>query len=131
MDSFTVALVIPASPEAIYKAWLSSKGHAEMTGAPAKCSARPSGVFSAWDGYITGKNVELVPNEKIVQAWRTSEFSTDDPDSRIEVELSAAKTGTKVTLKHSGIPAGQGDGYKSGWDEYYFRPMKAHFGGTS
>jgi hypothetical protein len=61
-------VLIPlATPEEIYRAFVSSKEHAEFTGSEAKCSARVGGRFTAWDKYISGKNVELVEGKKIVQ----------------------------------------------------------------
>ena len=41
-------------------------------------------AITAWDGYISGRNVELIPGERIVQTWRTSEFGVSDPDSNLE-----------------------------------------------
>ncbi|SPE23966.1 conserved hypothetical protein [Candidatus Sulfotelmatomonas gaucii] len=123
---FTVSTTIPAAPKAVYDAWLSSKGHAAMTGSAAKVTAREGGKFSAWDGYITGRNLKLVPARRIVQAWRTTEFASGDEDSQIDVLLENAPGGTKLTLRHTNIPKGQSD-YKSGWKECYFEPMKAYF----
>lgn len=126
---FTISTLMPASPERVFKAWLSSTGHTAMTGSPAKVTPRVGGSFSAWDGYITGKTVELKPYSRIVQAWRTSEFATKDPDSKIEITLAEAKGGTKLTLKHTNIPEGQAESYESGWDESYFVPMREYFSG--
>ncbi len=77
---FELSCTLPASPEAVYEAWLSSAAHGAMTGAKTKASKRVGAAFSAWDGYIVGKNIELVPGKRIVQSWRTSEFGADDPD---------------------------------------------------
>ncbi|MGO9324602.1 MAG: SRPBCC domain-containing protein [Terracidiphilus sp.] len=123
---FTVSATIPASPKAVYDAWLSSEGHAAMTGAGAKVSARVGGAFTAWDGYISGKNLKLKPGKQIVQSWRTTEFAASDPDSQIEVLLEKARGGTKLTLHHTNIPGGQSD-YKSGWRDCYFEPVKKYF----
>jgi len=50
----SVSDVIPASPQAIYDAWLSSDGHEKMTGGkPAQMSAEQGGAFTVWNGYIT------------------------------------------------------------------------------
>jgi activator of HSP90 ATPase len=98
-----------------------------MTGSPAKIDPRVGGKFSAWDGYITGTTLELKPHSRIVQAWRTSEFADGDPDSRVEVTLKAVHAGTKVTLTHSIIPEGQAESYESGWEEWYFAPMRDYF----
>ena len=97
-----------------------------MTGAPARGSAELGGKFTAWGGYITAKNLKLIPGRRIVQAWRTTEFSTADPDSQIDVLLEKARGGTRLTLRHTNIPDGHMT-YNSGWREYYFEPMKAYF----
>ena len=125
-NEFTVSATIPATPSEIYNAWLSSKGHAAMTGAAAKVSAKAGGKFTAWDDYISGKNLKLVPGQRIVQAWRTTEFDASDPDSQIDVTLEPVRGGTKITLRHTNIPGGQSD-YRSGWKECYFDPMKEYF----
>ena len=125
--SLSVTVQLPATPEAVFKAWLSSKEHTEMTGSAAKVEPGVGGSFTAWDGYISGKTLELVPHSRIVQAWRTNEFRDSDPDSRIEIVLRAYRGGTKLTLTHSGIPEGQADSYRSGWEEWYFAPMRDFF----
>ena len=35
---------------------------------------------------------------------------------------------TKLTIIHTSIPDGQGEGYRQGWLDYYFKPMKEYFG---
>jgi len=125
-QSFTVSDLIPASPEAIYKAWLDSEGHSNMTGSPARASAQVGETFDAWDGYISGTNRELEPGKRILQAWRTTEFAPSDPDSRVEIIFEAAGGGTKITIHHSDLPE-DGDQYLQGWIDYYFQPMKEYF----
>jgi activator of HSP90 ATPase len=127
LESITVSTVLPATPERIYTAWLSGRQHSAMTGGKATVVARVGGKHTAWDGYITGRTLELEPDRRIVQAWRSADFPDDAEDSRLEVLLEPAAGGTKITLKHSHIPAGQGAGYKQGWVENYFNPMRAYF----
>ncbi|MDA1188296.1 MAG: SRPBCC domain-containing protein [Chloroflexi bacterium] len=127
MQSFEVSEVIPATPQKIYEAWLDGEKHGLMTGGGATGKPLVGGKFTAWDGYITGENLELEPNRHIVQAWRTSEFSSEHPHSRLEVLLQEVKAGTRVTLRHSEIPDGRGESYKQGWTEHYFDPMKRYF----
>lgn len=98
-----------------------------MTGSAATGQAKVGARFTAWDSYIEGANVEMEPYRRIVQSWRTSEFPEGSPDSRLEVLLEEAKGGTKVTLVHTGIPEGQGEQYKQGWRDFYFKPMKIYF----
>ena len=130
-DSIKVSAVIPAEPQAVYDAWMSTKGHAAMTGNPAKVTAKVGGSFSAWDGYISGKTLELEPPKRILQSWRSTDFEAGDPDSKLEILLEKTKGGTKVTLVHTEIPAGQGNEYRKGWLDFYFKPMKEWFGSSA
>jgi activator of HSP90 ATPase len=124
---FEVAEVIPVEPEQLYSAWLSSEEHTNMTGSPAKVSNVVGGEFEAWDGYIEGVNAELEYPNRIVQRWRTTEFSDEDPDSRLEIQFSQEENGTRITIRHSQLPE-HGMQYKQGWIDAYFTPMKAYFG---
>jgi activator of HSP90 ATPase len=126
-NRFTVSAVIPAKASDIYNAWLSSEGHAAMTGNPAKVDGKVGGEFTAWDGYIFGSTLELEPDQRILQTWRTSEFPTDAPDSRLEILFEEVAGETKVSLIHSDMPEDQVDSYRQGWEDFYFRPMKEYF----
>jgi len=122
-----MSAVIPARASEIYSAWMSSAGHAAMTGSPAKVNGKVGGKFTAWNGYIFGSTLELEPDHRIVQAWRTTEFPDDAPDSRLEILLDEAARGTRVTLIHSEMPVEQIESYRQGWEDFYFRPMKEYF----
>lgn len=124
--SFKVSTTIPASPERIYDAWLDSKAHSAMTGAGAVVSDKPGEDFQAWDGYITGRNLELEPGRRILQTWRTVEFADDEPDSRLEITFQVVPDGTLVTIHHSDLPP-HGMQYEQGWHESYFDPMLDYF----
>lgn len=125
-ESLTLTLLLPVPPDKVYKAWLNSKEHSLMTGGEAKITAAEGKSFTAWDGYISGKNIELIPSKKIVQTWRTTEFDEHDEDSNLEILLEPHAEGCKLTLHHTNIPQGQTQ-YKSGWLEHYFEPMKEYF----
>ena len=126
-NGFRLKTTLPAEPRAIYKAWLSGPEHTAMTGAAATASDKVGGRFTAWDGYIAGKNRELKPHWCIVQSWRTTKFSDGDPDSRLELCIHPKGDGCELLLIHSEIPPDQVAGYRSGWVEYYFEPMKRYF----
>jgi activator of HSP90 ATPase len=125
---FVVNALIPARSGEVYDAWLNSEGHSAMTGSPASISPVVGAEFTAWDGYIHGRNLELVPGRRIIQAWRTTEFKEDEPDSRIEITLEPIGEQTKLTLRHSHLPA-HGKKYQQGWFEAYFMPMEKYFSG--
>ncbi len=123
---FTVKVKIKASAKEIYNHWLSSEGHTKMTGGAAEITNVIGDRFTAWDGYIEGKNLELEPNRRILQAWRTSQFLPHEADSHIEILLEETGGQTEITLIHSNLPESGGH-YEQGWDNHYFQPMKTYF----
>ena len=124
--SFEIFTLLPASPDALYEAWLDSAQHSAMTGGTATVSATLGASFSAWDGYISGKNLLLEPGKRIIQAWRTLEFSPSEPDSHLEIIFETHEEGTRVCLRHTQLPS-HGTQYEQGWIENYFQPMKSYF----
>jgi activator of HSP90 ATPase len=72
-----------ATPKELFNAWLDSDKHTAMTGGKANCNAKVNGEFSAWDGYISGKNISLIEDKEIIQEWRTSEFKESDKNSEL------------------------------------------------
>lgn len=128
--AFEISHVIPARPLVVFAAWLDGESHTKMTGGEATGEPVEGAEFTAWDGYISGRNIELVPGALIVQSWRTSQFDDSDPDSRLEITLEAVgDEETRLTLNHSNVPDDQAAGYESGWSDHYFEPMKVYFGG--
>ncbi len=127
-ESLEIEATIAAEPRKVYRAWLDPKEHAAMTGAEAAGGGEVQGAsFSAWDGYIQGKNLALGPGLKVVQSWRTTEFPAEAPDSRLELHFDQAPGGTRLTLIHTEIPEGQSAQYADGWMEFYLTPMKRYF----
>ncbi|NND93480.1 MAG: hypothetical protein HKN45_01365 [Flavobacteriales bacterium] len=123
---FTLRTLISAPAKAIYSAYLNSKGHSAMTGGEAHISDTLGDRFTAWDGYIEGKNLILEPSNRIVQSWRTSQFKEDENDSTVEILLVEKDGKTELTLIHSGL-SDNGEHYKEGWENHYFQPMRAYF----
>lgn len=127
-NGFALSIQLPAGPEEIYNAWLSSEGHSSLTGSPSRMDGKVGGKFSAWDGYIFGEILELEPPRRILQSWRTTEFPEDALDSQVELILEPVKDGTKLVLRHWDMPPDQVESYRQGWEDFYFKPMRAHFG---
>ncbi|MGA2981424.1 MAG: SRPBCC domain-containing protein [Terriglobales bacterium] len=94
---------------------------------PAEISREVGGAFSLFGGYITGRHIELVPNERIVQAWRTGSW---DPGvfsiARFELveQGSGTSSGTRIVFDHTGFPKGEAEGLASGWKAHYWEPLE-------
>ena len=128
MEKIIVSVDLPVKNDVLFHAWLDSAEHSAFTGSEAVIDPIVGGSYSAWEGYIWGKTLEMESPTRIVQSWRTTEFSDADSDSNLEVLLEPTSKGTRLTIHHTGIPDGQGDMYREGWEEYYFRPMLEYFG---
>ncbi len=133
MDTETIylATTFDVPPQRLYDAWLSSEEHTKMTGAPARIHAEEGGSYWAHDGYAQGLLQTLEPGHRIIQTWRSTDFPPGAADSRVELIFEPDDGGkTRLLLLHSLIPEGQGEGYEKGWEEFYFGPMRAYFGGV-
>lgn len=124
--------LLPATPQRVYDAWLSAKGHTAMTGSRATMESTEIGArFTAWNGYIEGTHVALEPGRRILQSWRANDFPPDAPESYLEVTLAPAPGGTRITLRHWDLPAKQAAGFLKGWKDFYLKPMAKYFGETA
>jgi len=120
-------VVVSATPEQVYEALVDAKKHAEFTGAKATSDPKTGGKFTAWDGYIYGKHLELEKGKKIIQEWTTTEWPKGYPPSKVEFTLKKVEAGTEITMIHSNVPAEQADDLKQGWKDFYWEPLKDYF----
>jgi activator of HSP90 ATPase len=114
---------LKATPQRIYEALLDAKQFAAFSGTPATIDPKEGGAFSMFGGQIIGRTIELVRNQRIVQAWRPSHW---DPGiySIVEFQLKPQSSGTLVALDHKGFPEGEFDHLESGWHAHYWEPLK-------
>ncbi|MGA3210827.1 MAG: SRPBCC domain-containing protein [Terriglobales bacterium] len=128
-------VVFKASRKRVYEALTDAKRFdkvVELSGAmksgmvPAGKSAEISrdagGAFSIFGGYISGRQIELVVNERIVQAWRAGNWKPG-VFSIAKFELADEGNGTKLTLDHGAFPNGAGQHLAEGWHENYWEPL--------
>jgi activator of HSP90 ATPase len=121
-------VVIPsASPEEVYDVLMDSEKHTAVTGSAASIDPKVGGKFTAWDGYIFGKNLELERGKKIVQEWMTTEWPESYSPSLLKLTFTKVKDGTEITVVHSNVPADDAAAYDKGWYEFYWDPMKLYF----
>jgi activator of HSP90 ATPase len=116
-------IAMKPGPQRIYEALLDTKQFAAFTGLPADIDPKAGGALSMFGGLIVGRNIELVPNQRIVQAWRPTHW---DPGiySIVKFELEPQGSGTTVVLDHKGFPEGDFDSLDFGWHAHYWEPLK-------
>lgn len=118
---------VPATPLEVYEAFIDPKKHSKFTGSKATCDPKVGGKFTAWDGYISGKNLQLEPAKRIVQEWQTTDWPEDQPPSTLELTLKKTGTGTQIIMTQSGVPAEQAADTAQGWKDWYWEPLKKYF----
>jgi activator of HSP90 ATPase len=114
---------LKASPRRIYEVLLDSKQFAAFSGMPAKIDPKAGGAFTTFGGQIEGRTVELVANQRVVQAWRPTDW---DPGvySIVRFELKPEGASATVVLDHTGFPEGDFDHLAWGWNAHYWEPLK-------
>lgn len=90
---------------------------------PTEVSNEAGGAFTAFGGYVTGRQIELVPNERIVQVWRAGSW---DPGaySIAKFELVEQGSGSKIVFDHTGFPKGTAEHLAAGWKMNYWEPLE-------
>ena len=119
-------VIIPASPKEVYEAYVDPKKHSKFTGSKATGKAVVGGKFTAWDGYISGKYLELEDGKRVVQEWTSTDFPKGSV-SRLELCFNKVPEGTELAMVHSDVPEEQADETADGWAEWYWDPLKEHF----
>jgi len=127
--------LINATPKRIYEALTDSKQFdkiVELSGVaqsmhvgdkPCEISREVGGAFSLFGAYVTGRHIELVPNERIVQAWRPGNWPPG-VYSIAKFELVKQGSGTRIVLDHTGFPKGDAEALASGWKAHYWQPLE-------
>jgi activator of HSP90 ATPase len=123
-------VLFDAAPERLYNILLDAKHFTRFTGAAAEIDPNIGGAFACFGGVITGRNVELVPNRRIVQAWRVSLWPPG-LYSIVKFELQAEGSQTRLILDHAGFPEEMrthlnGDEANGGWPRQYWQPLKRY-----
>lgn len=119
------SVTIYASPHDVYEALMDSKKHTKFTGQKAVVSRKVGGKFVVYGG-LSGVNLELAPDKKIVQSWRCEmEDWPKGHHSKITFSLKKVKGGTRLSFTQSGLPVKSYKPMQQGWKQYYWEPMKA------
>ncbi len=93
--------------------------------APTEISREVGGAFTVYGGHILGRQIELVPNERIVQAWRVVVWNPG-VYSIAKFEFTEQGSRTKLVFDHTGFPDGQGQHLAEGWKSNYWEPLEKY-----
>jgi len=83
------------------------------------------GSFTLFGGHIVGRQIELLPNERIVQAWRVVDWNPG-VYSIVKFEFTEQGSGTRIIFDHAGFPQGKGQHLAEGWKMNYWEPLEKY-----
>lgn len=122
----SVVVFTGVTPHDVYETLLDARRQATFTGGEALISRRVGGMFTTFDGWASGRQIELVPDRKIVQTWRSEDWPSGTT-STCTYELRSVPTGTELRFRQTDVPSSLRASIAKGWAEYYWRPMQALF----
>jgi uncharacterized protein YndB with AHSA1/START domain len=114
-----------ASPQQVYAALTDAKQFSAFSGLPSLIDRQGGGAYKCFGGQITGRFIELVPKQRIVQTWRVAMWP-DGVDSKVKFQLKENGSGTRVILEHTDFPEENRDHLDAGWARMYWEPMKKY-----
>lgn len=123
MKDFKRYFKLNASPADIFNALTNPTMIEIWTGEAAVMSTEPGSDFSLWDGEIVGRNLEFVPDHKIVQCW----YFGEESDSIVTIKLHPDKQGTNVEVHQTNIPDDAYENISEGWESDYFGSLQELF----
>jgi activator of HSP90 ATPase len=128
-------VLLDASPQRVYQALTSAKDFDMITrlsdaavllnaaaAKPTSISAEVGGPFTLFGGYVMGRHVEMLPNERLVQAWHAGSWKPDE-FSIADFHLTAEGSKTRLYFEHRGFPNGNGVSLAQGWYSHYWEPL--------
>ncbi len=126
--------MIKAAPSLVYAALTAAKqfdGVAKFSDAmknmslkdnPSVISNEVGGAYALFGGYVTGRQIELVPGVRIVQVWRAGSWKPGQY-SLVTWQLTPQSAGTRLMLDHAGFPSGTAQHLAEGWKLNYYEPL--------
>jgi len=99
----------------------------DVSSHPARISREPGGAFSLFGDHIIGRQIELVEDQLIVQAWRVASW---EPGIYSVARFGLAEHGssTKLVFDHVGFPTGTAEHLAAGWHANYWEPLHKFLG---
>jgi activator of HSP90 ATPase len=92
---------------------------------PTGIGRQVGGAFTLFGGHIFGRQVELEPYQRIVQAWRVVDWNPGIY-SIVKFELTEQGSNTKIIFDHTGFPVGKAQHLADGWTGNYWEPLRKY-----
>jgi len=125
--SFTIFASFPFSAETVFTALTNARQIAVWSGQNGKVQPTIGGRMELFDGWVKGIVLAYELGKRLSFTWKPSEWAKEKQASIVTCHFTQTKTGTKLTLKHSGFPNdSELQSHKVGWTEFVFDPLKMY-----
>jgi uncharacterized protein YndB with AHSA1/START domain len=136
-ESIHQEIAFKASRKRVYEALTQADQFTKVIGlskfsgdSAAVISREAGGAFSLFGGHIVGRHIELVPNERLVQAWRAANWERG-VYSIVRFDLKEQGDQTRIIFDHTGFPNGQAEHLLEGWNSHYWEPLQKYLAQAS
>jgi activator of HSP90 ATPase len=117
--------------ESLYELYMNPKMHSMITDGPVDVSEKVGSSFNAFGGYITGKILQIVKNQLVVQSWRGSDWDAKDSDSAFLLSIEQKGKDAVLYMIHANVPDEKEESLAKGWHDYYWNPWKQYLAGQT
>ena len=128
-NSVHLEAAFSTEPEQLYELLTNGAKFGNVTGMPGKGGGTQGAYFSLFGDFITGRQIELIPNERIVQAWRMMDWE-EGTYSIVQFSLTKEGNETKLLIDHYGYPERHHEHISTNWEPFYLAPFSKHFEGS-
>lgn len=128
----TVSQVVKfhTNSSSLFETLLDPQRVSAFTGSAAQISSEKGSAFKLFGGSVCGVVEDAIPGVKIAQKWRFASWP-EDHYSQVTIDLFEDKNGgdkCTVKLTQVGVPEADYDRTRYGWEEHFWRRIKAVFG---
>lgn len=124
---------VPATPAQVYAILADAEALSALSGMSGQAARSAGEEFSAFDGHVTGRQIDLVPDQRVVQAWR---FPVWEPGryTIVRFTLATEDGGTRLVIDQPegadalGCHQTWHDHLDANWPTFYLTPLTKHFG---
>lgn len=117
-------LAFNCSCDDLYEYLINAKKLSNIIGGKVSNPGKIKGKFSAYDEYIFGENIELIPGKKIVQTWSCLDYPNGQFSKLTIVFKKKTDKTCEIDFILENVPDELYEDIDMLWNEMYFDPIK-------
>lgn len=123
--SITLKRSFNCKPERLFEILTTRSELTRAFGGDSSIAKKVGGRVSLFDGWTKGKVVEIDKPNFISFTWNASDFPENQGETLVNFTITEIDDKSSLELFHSGFTVKeQRDSHETGWDEFFFDPIK-------